>query len=211
MEARKGVHNHTLCREICSECLLLEAWYTYHCRFLAASSELGNNISYKGHQGSPHSLDSSTTSTVTGSEEIGPLRDPGSTQHSQMQVITPLYSLATSSSSVSVGGSQMLRLPSPQVSHPGSPRTKEVPEISPKLGRGGLSGRHSQSIRPTSNHSGRHHYMLKSSPSHSSVDVKSTVTTSSEIDFRNNLANLDADIARLQMQFKVARQSPQIQ
>ena len=46
------------------------------------------------------------------------------------------------------------------------------------------------------------------SQSPSSVGAKSSVTTASEIDFRNNLATLDADIARLQMQFKVALQSP---
>ena len=40
--------------------------------------------------------------------------------------------------------------------------------------------------------------------SRSNVDVQSTLTTSSELEFRKDLASLDADIARLQMQFRVA-------
>ena len=40
--------------------------------------------------------------------------------------------------------------------------------------------------------------------SQSNVDVQSTLTTSSELEFRKDLASLDADIARLQMQFRVA-------
>ena len=38
------------------------------------------------------------------------------------------------------------------------------------------------------------------------TDVRSSVTTASELDFRRELATLDADIARLQVQFKVALQ-----
>lgn len=40
----------------------------------------------------------------------------------------------------------------------------------------------------------------------SSADARSSVTTSSELDFRKDLATLDADIARLQVQFQVALQ-----
>lgn len=48
-------------------------------------------------------------------------------------------------------------------------------------------------------------YVLKSATSNqSNVDVRSTLTTSSELEFRQDLASLDADIARLQMQFRVA-------
>lgn len=49
-------------------------------------------------------------------------------------------------------------------------------------------------------------YVLKSATSNQSNvdDVRSTLTTSSELEFRQDLASLDADIARLQMQFRVA-------
>ena len=39
-----------------------------------------------------------------------------------------------------------------------------------------------------------------------STDLQSVLTTSSEVEFRRDLASLDADIARLQMQFRVAMQ-----
>ena len=38
------------------------------------------------------------------------------------------------------------------------------------------------------------------------TDTRSVLTTSSEVEFRRDLASLDADIARLQMQFRVAMQ-----
>ena len=43
----------------------------------------------------------------------------------------------------------------------------------------------------------------------SSVGVKSSRTTASEMDFRNDLASLDANIERLQTQLKVALQPSQ--
>ena len=39
------------------------------------------------------------------------------------------------------------------------------------------------------------------------IDAQSSVTTSSEVEFRKDLASLDADIARLQIQFRVALQT----
>ena len=56
---------------------------------------------------------------------------------------------------------------------------------------------------PTSTGGRGLHYSMPSS-----VDVKSSVTTCSELDFRKDLASLDANIARLQVQFKVALQPP---
>lgn len=55
-------------------------------------------------------------------------------------------------------------------------------------------------------HGAYHPTILRSAtPSQSNVDdVQSTLTTSSELEFRKDLASLDADIARLQMQFRVA-------
>ena len=49
-------------------------------------------------------------------------------------------------------------------------------------------------------------FILRSATSSQSNvdDVQSTLTTSSELEFRKDLASLDADIARLQMQFRVA-------
>ena len=41
------------------------------------------------------------------------------------------------------------------------------------------------------------------------TDVRSSMTTASELDFRKELASLDADIARLQVQFRVALQPSQ--
>lgn len=50
-------------------------------------------------------------------------------------------------------------------------------------------------------------YPVKSAAfSSSSADARSSVTTSSELDFRKDLACLDTDIARLQAQFRVALQ-----
>ena len=42
------------------------------------------------------------------------------------------------------------------------------------------------------------------SPRSATSDLQSTLTSSSELEFRKDLASLDADIARLQMQFRVA-------
>lgn len=67
--------------------------------------------------------------------------------------------------------------------------------------------------KPSSSEHDRHEtyhptgsYVLKSATSNQSNvdDVRSTLTTSSELEFRQDLASLDADIARLQMQFRVA-------
>jgi len=41
------------------------------------------------------------------------------------------------------------------------------------------------------------------------TDIRSSMTTASELDFRKELAGLDADIARLQVQFRVALQPTQ--
>lgn len=57
-----------------------------------------------------------------------------------------------------------------------------------------------------------HHFSEPFSPRStalSNADIQSTLTSSSELEFRKDLATLDADIARLQMQFRIARHGPE--
>lgn len=185
-------------------------------RFLSSSSAAVDGTHTYDEHNDPaplHSPISSTASTLTGSEDSPPTHCllARSTQHSsQTQVITPIYSLSSEPSRVSGG----LKISSPRVvgclekSQHRVNRSHKLGSLRQQDGvKTGLphTPLASQQGHPVPNN--LHHFPLKSSPSHSSVDIKSTVTTSSEIDFRNNLASLDADIARLQMQFKVARQS----
>ena len=163
---------------------------SYLCRFLAeAAGSRSRKSSSSSSYTSVHSTISSSRTILTANDQMpltSPLIEGG--------VITPLFSAASTNPS-----STTFRF-----------RVKE-----------GVQAKHEtrQSQRvgpiPTSQQGSIHqpHYQLypkKQSPAHS-ADAKSTtmsvLTTSSEIDFRNNLATLDADIARLQMQFKVARQS----
>lgn len=186
-------------------------------------------------EGSPRSVSSYSTPTVTGAGGL----EERAESYSQMKVITPLYS--------AVSGHGNLNSPSRGVSHLDSPSRGHLDSPSRGLGQGvitpmaaasrnspppeyrsrekenvggsgnlrsqayvqqhgsGLSGLKQWGSK-LSEHSDYHLYPLKTSSSLSS-NAESRVTTSSEIDFRNNLATLDADIARLQMQFKVALQS----
>lgn len=190
--------------------------YTTVCRYLASGSGGDSSTHGEGVDDPPHSATSSTTSTVTGEEEdIPPLPLPHPRLSAQTQVITPLYSLTSSSPSLSSGSERAQRNPAPCVGEFGSPGERGLRDRkekwSHKTGKPRRKGRTSSPKHLSEEgydieFNYHHHYPLKSSPSYSSVDAKSTVTTSSEIDFRNNLASLDADIARLQMQFQVARQ-----
>ena len=62
--------------------------------------------------------------------------------------------------------------------------------------------RNSSPKSPASNRSGSGAASVTATDLHSA----SVLTTSSEVEFRRDLASLDADIARLQMQFRVAMQ-----
>lgn len=158
-------------------------------RFLAACSEAAGSGSRKSSSSSytsVHSIVSSSGTTVTANEQM-PLSSPligGG-------VITPLFSATSTNPS-----SAAFRF-----------RAKEGVQAEHKA----MKSQKVESIKaPQSTRPHYQLYPLKQSPT-PSADAKSTttsvLTTSSEIDFRNNLATLDADIARLQMQFKVARQS----
>ena len=61
---------------------------------------------------------------------------------------------------------------------------------------------------PSSQSGSLEHPSLLDSSMSSFTDVRSSMTTNSELDFRKDLASLDSDIARLQVQFKVALQPP---
>lgn len=164
-------------------------------RFLAACSEAVGNRSRKSSSSSYTSVDSvisSSGTTVTANEQMpfsSPLIEEGG-------VITPLFSAAStnpSSTAFRFRAKEGL-----QVEHK-TMKSQKVESIPASHAQQGTSTRPHYQLYP-----------LKQSPA-PSADGKSTttsvLTTSSEIDFRNNLATLDADIARLQMQFKVARQS----
>lgn len=166
-----------------------------------------------------HSI-TSPTSTLTEDEEdpahhLHPLpHSPSTEMSSKMKVITPLYSLSSSSNQ-----SLASVLAPPKKPDNTGARSGTVVE---KDGTSSASSSQTSELAPTSVHQqslkkeqrgdmlpGKYAYQLyplESTPSQSScTDVKSSVsTTTSEVDFRNNLASLDADIARLQMQLKVA-------
>ncbi len=167
-------------------------------------------------------VSTASTPTPPAPDEIEKIYPNSTDGSSQMKVITPLQSVGGGShpsSSVSLGGS-VLRV---------NPWAQELENAWGEEGRGGGGvGRNSEregcvasstqavpSFQKSSfskQSGGYQFYPLNStSPSQSqssSAGIMSSVTTASEIDFRNNLATLDSDIARLQMQFKVALQSP---
>lgn len=187
--------------------------FTHTCRYLASGTREGCVSTYDCSI--PRSASSST---MTGDEDICSLPPPHPASlhlSPQTHVITPLHSsfTGTSPSLLSVGG-RAPRNPAPRVDYFGRPGSQggSREKSSNKTGKPRRQSRTrlpkhlSETLERSYATGPNYHYPLESSPSYSSVDVKSTVTTSSEIDFRNNLASLDADIARLQMQFKVARQ-----
>ena len=161
-------------------------------RFLSACSEERAAKSYSSssslREGSPGSVSSVT---VTGDEEQGTLLPAARTESlPQINVITPLYSHTSSSVTSETSG------------------RREAQET----GLTGLGSVEREESEPQQRAAGMQYdyqlYPLNPTSSRTSVttDVRSNTTTTSEVDFRNNLASLDADIARLQMQFKVALQ-----
>ena len=64
------------------------------------------------------------------------------------------------------------------------------------------------SLSSVTDESGSHGYPVRHQVP-SLTDVRSSLTTASEVDFRKDLATLDADIARLQVQFRIALQPSQ--
>ncbi len=132
---------------------------------------------------------SSVSSTIT-EGEYNPPKSP-----THFDVITPLCSNSNSSDSYTYPQKSVTNSPNHIYKEGGSPSETHSNTYSQPQSEAFNKHRH---------YPGTH--QLKSTLSHSSIDVKSTVTTASEIDFRNDLASLDANIARLQTQFRVALQ-----
>lgn len=172
--------------------------HIYISRFLAAHSEgTSKSSSLSFREGSPQS-----TSTVTGDEGAAPF-PPRTELSSQINVITPLYSTNPSSSSSSSSLANVSALQHQDSNSQIRARGRSLDKSQAPAGT-----QSSENQPRIAGEYGYQLYPLNPTSSRSSVatDVKSSVTTSSEVDFRNNLASLDADIARLQMQFKVALQ-----
>lgn len=157
---------------------------------------------------SPSSSTSTLTGIADGEEDNDDIKRPPLTEPFQA-VISPLHSLSTSVGLLGGGGTRVS--PSLQLGTMGRSESKDSSGQTGTTGQTETAFTSSEPfLKPTYSlyplKAGPSFSSSSSSPSLISADVKSTVTTSSEIEFRNNLASLDADIARLQMQFKVARQ-----
>ena len=176
------------------------------CRFL--SEETNNSL------GSGEVLPS-VSSTVSGDEDpvaAGTYLAAKTDLSPQMKVITPLYSNLGSNPSSPPSSVSTVVLNDPESSSREKATEQSLVGKDPQTS--GLKAEQSSSsfqehVGPTGQFSYQL-YPLDSTPSCCSgaTEARSSVTTASEIDFRNNLACLDADIARLQMQFQVALQSP---
>ena len=76
--------------------------------------------------------------------------------------------------------------------------------IHPEGSRTSLQRKRSSQVRPV----GSNASPISSRSNVTGVDQQSAITTSSEVEFQKDLACLDADIARLQIQFRVIMQAP---